>query len=168
MGENYDGRAAGKPAHIVLQPGELIFTQKSQPALGDPKHVNEADEMDAAPVETEPAAAFRAFAVAREKFLSVIADHVVLAGDVKYAPSFGRFEQLIESVEFSRFGKMGKIARVQNKVGRCGQGIDLRNGLLERAGDIRVGWFVETDVAVADLHKAKIAHRGFRRRPGWG
>src|SRR5258706_695273 len=164
MGENYDGRAAGKPAHIVLQPGELIFTQKSQPALGDPKHVNEADEMDAAPIEAEPAAAFRAFAVAREKFLAVVADHVVLAGDVEYAANPGGFEQLIQRVEFSWFGKVRQIARVQNKIRAVGQGIDAGNGPFERAGDIRISRFVETDEAVADLEEAKIAHRGFRRR----
>ena len=41
---------------------------------------------------------------------------------------------------------------------RGGQSVDFGDGLLERADDVGVGRFVETNVAVADLHETEICH----------
>ena len=52
---------------------------------------------------------------------------------------------------------MADVARVDDEVGRLGKGIDLVDGGLKRRGNIRVGRFVESHVAVADLDESKFA-----------
>ncbi len=51
---------------------------------------------------------------------------------------------------------MGKIARVQNKVRLAVQPVDLVDGCLKRARNVRIGRLVEPDVAVADLHESEV------------
>ena len=55
---------------------------------------------------------------------------------------------------------MAQVAGVNDEIGLVGQPVDLIDGRLKRAGDIRVGWLGETDMAVADLHEVELALRG--------
>src|SRR5437867_8075648 len=125
MCKHHDRCAAGKSTHIVFQPCELILAQNPQPALGDIHHVDEANEVDTALVEAEPAAALGAFAVARAEFLAIVTDHIVFAGHIKNLTSLCGFEKLIQRVEFRWLGKMRQVPGVQNEIRRCGQGVDL-------------------------------------------
>ncbi len=58
---------------------------------------------------------------------------------------------------------MTKIARVQNKIRRLGQGVNLGNRFLQRSDHIFVSFFIESDVAVADLRKGEIPAGKVRR-----
>src|SRR5689334_3381536 len=59
MGEDDDGRARGEPAHVVLEPGELVRTEAGEAAGLEVDDVDEGDEVDALAVEAVPAIAPR-------------------------------------------------------------------------------------------------------------
>src|SRR5512135_476124 len=65
MGEDDDGRAGGEPAHVVLEPGELVRTEAGEAAGLEIHDVDQRDEVDALAVEAVPAIALRPLAMAR-------------------------------------------------------------------------------------------------------
>jgi hypothetical protein len=138
----------------------LIRAQDAQATLGDVHDIDQADEVNAPLIEAEPPAASRVLAVTRQVLLAVVADDIVLAGNIEDLAGLGCFEQLIQRVEFLRFRKMRQVASVQYEIRRGGEGIDLGNGLLQGGNYIRVGRLVKTDVAVADLDEAEISRGG--------
>src|SRR3954471_11015338 len=103
MGENDNWSAARESAYIILQPGQLLLAQKPQSALGDVEHVYQSDEVHTTLIEAEPAVAFAALAVAQSELFAIVANDVVFPGDIEDVPCFGRFEQLLQGVEFPRF-----------------------------------------------------------------
>src|SRR5439155_9696191 len=83
VGVDDDGGAGGEPGDVLLEPVELLLAQRAQPVLLEVQDVDEADEVDAVVVEALPAAAGGPLAVAREVLRAVVAEDVVLAGDVE-------------------------------------------------------------------------------------
>jgi len=69
----------------------------------------------------------------------------------------GLTDQLVGIVEFVGLGEMGDIARMDHE-GRARlhcQFLDLADGFAQRAERVRVGRFVEADMAVADLQEGE-------------
>src|ERR1700730_80359 len=66
------------------------------------------------------------------------------------------FQYLVKRIEFTRLRELTQITRVNDEIRCVGHGIDLVDCRLQSSGDVGIGWLVKTDVAVADLDKAKI------------
>jgi len=64
---------------------------------------------------------------------------------------------------------MGEVPGVEEKGRRRLQGVDLRDGQVQRRDDVGIRLALEADVRIADLHEGKIparrlSCRGLRRR----
>ena len=81
-------------------------------------------------IEAEPARALRSLAVAFQILLAVVGKHVVLSWHKKRLPAFGRFQDLIEGVEFTRLRKMTQVSRMNQKVRRMIERVDFVNRFL--------------------------------------
>src|SRR5580704_16462003 len=112
--------------------------------------------MNALLIEAVPAGAFGIFAVAIEKLLAIVADEIVFAGNIVNVLGDTGLENLIDSVELFRLGKMTDIAGVQKELRSHRQRIDFLDRRVECSHDIWIGGFVEAHVAVADLDKAEV------------
>src|SRR4029077_12668846 len=138
-------------------PGELVRSEPSEAAGLEVNHIDETDEVHAVVVETVPALSLGSFTVAVEIGLAeALVDDVVLARNVVDI-ELGLTDDLISVVEFVRLGQMGDIARVDHEGRAClhYQLLDLANGFAQRAERVRVGRFVEADMAVADLQEGE-------------
>ena len=154
MGEDDDGSGIRLVVEIVGEPGELVGSEPSEAAGLEVDHVDETDEVHAVVVEAVPTVPLGAFTVAVEIGLAeALVDDVVLAGNlVDVEPSLT--DDLISVVEFVRLGQMGDIARMDHEGrARNNQFLDLADGLAKRAERVRIGWFIEADMAVADLQE---------------
>src|SRR5579862_7749134 len=108
-------------------------------------------------IEAGPAGAHRTFSVALEKLLAVVTEHVMLAW-YKVDILRGRsFQYLIERIELAGLRELTRITSVNDEIWRVGHGIDLVDCRLQGSGNVRIGWFVKTDVTVADLDKSEVA-----------
>ena len=83
----------------------------------------------------------------------------MLARHIEHLLGAAILEHLFQRVEFPRFGQVREIAGMQEEFRRFRQGVDARDGFAKRGGDVHVGGFVESDMAVADLHKMQLAGR---------
>ena len=73
----------------------------------------------------------------------------------------GLTDKLVGIVEFVWLGEMGDVAGMDHE-GRAGlHRLHLANGFAERAERVRVGRFIEADMAVADLQESEAG--GYRR-----
>ncbi len=86
----------------------------------------------------------------------------MLAGNIEDVFGLNGFQHLIHRVELLRFRMMREVAGVNEKLRLLGQRVDLVDGGLQRAGNVRIGRLVEADVAVADLDKREVVFRWFR------
>ena len=80
----------------------------------------------------------------------------MLPGDIKHVARFNPFDYLGGGIEFGWLGVLSDIAGVNHEIRLVHprlNNVDLLDRLLERAGYILVCCFVESDVAVADLHE---------------
>src|SRR3977135_1374755 len=161
MGEDDDRRARGLVFEIVGEPSELVGSQPSEAAGLEVNHIDETDEVHAVVVEAVPALPLGAFAVPVEISLAqALVDEVVLARNVVYI-ELGLADDLIGVVEFVRLGQMGNVARMDHK-GRAGlHRLHLADGFAKCAESVRIGGFVEADMAVADLQESEAG--GHRR-----
>src|SRR5262249_24583422 len=125
-------------------------------ALANIQHIVKADKMHAFFVEAVPAGPERFLSKTLSKQRPVVTDHVMLARHVKYFACLEAFQILLERIEFFCFRKMTQVTRVQNEVWWSRQCFVFPDRFLQRADDVLVCLFVETDMAVADLHKAEI------------
>src|SRR5579864_6304494 len=125
MRKQNDGRAALQVFNIFLQPFELLVTEAAQAARLQVHDIHQADEMSTVMVEAVPAIAHGTLSKTLAILLPVIVEHIMLAGNIKDAASLQPLKRLVESVEFCVFGELSKIAGVQHKSRRGGQGIDL-------------------------------------------
>src|SRR5205823_969185 len=66
------------------------------------------------------------------------------------------FQYLVERIEFTWLRKLTQITGMNDEIRRVGHGIDLVDRRLQRGGNVRIGWFVKTDVTVADLDKSEV------------
>ena len=79
----------------------------------------------------------------------------------------GALQDLIHIVEFLGLREMADVSRVQQKLRRRRQRIDLIDRRFLSSGHVQIRRFVESHVAVADLHEAQLARcRGIRSQIG--
>src|SRR2546430_14189618 len=92
MGEHDNGRAAGEPLHVLLEPLELLRAEVAEPRRLEARDVDQADEVGAPIIEALPPGAQGPFAVAVEILLPAVGEDVVLAGHVEDTarPEIGR------------------------------------------------------------------------------
>src|SRR5258708_22393699 len=104
VGEDDNGRAVLEMFHVVLQPLELIVSERAQASGFQVPHVDQSDEVDAFLVEAVPTGAFTRFAEALQILLAFVADEIVLAGDVEDVRGLRRLDDLFDVVELSGLG----------------------------------------------------------------
>src|SRR5262249_14422535 len=140
---------------IVGEPGELVGSKPSKAASLEINHIDEPDEVDAMVVEAVPTLPLGSFAVAVEISLAHTLIHeVVLAGNVVNV-ELGLADDLLSIVELVSPGEMRDIARVDHKGWTKLHRLNLADGFAKRAKRVWIGRFVEADMAIADLQKAK-------------
>ena len=136
-----------------MQPIELFLPEHAEATFLDRGDIHQADEVNAALVEAEPTGAVRAFAEALEILGAIVTQDVVLAGDEEDLFRFAVLEHLLEIVELLRLRELREIAGVEDEIGCLRERVNAGDCFAEGRGDIRVGRFVEADMAVADLHE---------------
>src|SRR5713101_647350 len=163
MGEHHEGSAAGEPLDVLLEPVELGLSEASEPTRLEVEHIDQPDKMDALVVEALPARARRS-AEPTQVLLAPVGKDVVLAWYVEDPLGLGALECLGDDVERARLLRVGDVARMDDERGRRLEGLDPGDGLLEGAECILVGFSLEADVRVTDLHEAEV--KGWLRRRG--
>src|ERR1700733_15637102 len=107
-------------------------------------------------IETGPPSALCTFPVALEKLFAVVAEHVMLTRhEVDLLPRRS-LQYLVKRVEFTRLRELTQIAGMNNEIRCVRHGVDFVDRRLQSSGDVRIGWLVKADVAVADLDKAEV------------
>src|SRR6476620_368703 len=155
MGEDDDRRRVRFVLDIVGEPGELGGPEPPKAAGLEVDYVDEGNEVNAVIVEAVPTRALGALTVTGEIGLAqVLVDDVMLAGNVVNI-ELGLTDQLIGIVEFVGLGEMGDIAGMDNEGRVRLQFFDLTDGLAKRAERIRIGRFIEADMAVANMRKGE-------------
>src|SRR5216684_3445134 len=115
MGEDNDGRAGGKTADVILEPGELVGAQGGEASGLEADHVDQRDKMDALAIEAVPAVALCARAMALQIGLAVV-EPVMLAGYVVNIAA-DVLDDLLGRVELSRLREMGDVAGMDDECG---------------------------------------------------
>src|SRR5215475_9098366 len=123
MGEDDDGRARSQPAHVGLEPGDLVRTEAGQAACLEVHDIDEGDEVDALALEAVPAVALRSLTVAGLVGSPAI-EPVMLAGNVVDL-AVGALDDLFGGVELSRLGEVSDVA-----------GMDQEGGFGRQLGDL--------------------------------
>src|ERR1700676_3301270 len=155
MREDDDRRAVRLAFQIGLEPGELLGAEIAETAALEVDDVDETYEVDAMIVEAVPTRALRALAVALQIGLAALfIDDVVLAGHPVTLDA-GLTEHLVGIVELGRLGEMCNVAGVNDEGRLHRHSLHLGDGLTQRAQRIRIGRFVEADVAVAHLQEGE-------------
>src|SRR6266496_111127 len=157
MREHHDGRAVLQMLHIAFQPLELLVAQRAQPAGLQVQYVHKSDEVHASLVKTVPACAPAPFSVAFEELFPIVVQHIVLTRHIEHIFGLRALQDLIDRIEFFRFGKMADVAGVQHEFRCRRQSIDFVHRGLQRAGHVGIGGLIESHVAVADLYEAQLA-----------
>src|SRR5208282_2808145 len=65
-------------------------------------------------------------------------------------------QYLVERVELTRLRELTQITGVNDEIRCVRHRVDLVDRGLQGSGDVRIGWLVETDVTVADLHESEV------------
>src|SRR6476660_10356154 len=155
MGEDDDRRRVRFVFDIVGEPSELVGPEPSKASGLEVDHVDEGNEVNAVIVKAVPTRSLGALAVTGEIGLAqALVDDVMLAGNVVNV-ELGLTDQLAGIVEFVGLGEMGDIAGMDHEGRVCLQFLDLPDGLAKRAKRIRIGRFIEADMAVADMRKGE-------------
>src|SRR5690242_11483730 len=102
VGKQHNRRAVRLRGQIFFQPAQLLVAEQAEAAWFQVEHVDQPDEVHALLIEAVPAETFRSFAVSLEIQLSVVAQAIVFAGDVKDLAGFDRLEDLVHSVKLRR------------------------------------------------------------------
>jgi hypothetical protein len=159
VGEDHDGGAGLQSLDVLLEPFQLLRAEGAESAGLEIQDVDQADKMDGVLVEAVPTVACRPFAVALEVLLAVVVEHVVLAGDEEDSVGLHALEHLVEGIELFGLREMAQIAGVNDEFRRFREGVDFVDGRGEGGANVGIGGLVEAHVAVADLHKGKLAFR---------
>src|SRR5579862_326163 len=115
MCEDDDRRAALQPGDVLLDPFELLLAEVAQSACLEVQHVDESDKMGAVLIEAVPAIALRSLAETLVEHFAVVAEHVVLAGNVEDVSGLETLQRLRQCVELLGLGELREVARVQNE-----------------------------------------------------
>src|SRR4051794_2238383 len=105
--------------------------------------------------EAIPTASSSAFAEAFQIERAVVGGGVVFAGDVEGVSYFCLFDDLRCCVEFGGLGGLSDVSGVKHEFCCRSLRVDLVDSEPQGSGDILICGFVEADMAVADLNKAK-------------
>ena len=111
--EDHDGRTAFQSLHIFFQPLELLRAEGAESTRLEVYYIDQADEVDSIFVETVPAATLRCLALAVQVVLAVVGQDIVLARDEKHIFRARALQHLVHRIEFSGFGKVADVPRVQ-------------------------------------------------------
>src|SRR5947209_14424435 len=142
--------------YILLHPLQLVLSQTAQPTGFQVHYVHQPDEVHAFLIKAVPAATLTVFAIALQVLLAVIADHIMLAGNVEYFFRAGALENLLHGIKLFRLRKMSDVTRVENEARLFWKSVDLCHRRLQRANHVRISGLVEPHMAVTDLDKAEL------------
>src|SRR5262252_11150051 len=138
-----------------------VDTEIAEAASFEINNIDEADEVHAVGVKAVPAGADGGTAVALAIDFSLIRiNQVVFAGHVVHIEARLR-DDVISVVEFLFLRQMTDVAGMDHKGWLLQQGIDLGDRLFQCPKRVRISWFIEADMAVADLQERQAT--GFRR-----
>ena len=164
MGEHDNGRAAGEPLHVLLEPLELLRAEVAEPRRLEARDVDQADEVGALVIEALPSGAQGPFAVAVEILLPAVGEDVVLAGHVEDTARPDALEVLGDRVERAGLLRMREVPSMEHEGWLGRQRIDPRDRLLHRTDHVLVRLAFKADVGVADLNEAEVPGLGAPRR----
>src|SRR5215471_8981082 len=142
--------------NVTFHPFELLVSQRAQSPRLQIQHVHQSDEVHTLLVEAVPTGALTTLSVALQELLAVIVEHVVLARNIKYVFGCRAFQDLIDRIKLFWFREMADIAGMQHELGGCSQTVNFVHRRLQCPRDIRIGRFIESHVAVADLYEAQL------------
>ena len=114
--------------------------------------------MHALLVKAVPSCSFGVFSVPFQVLLAVIVQHVVFPRHEEYFLRARTPQDLVHGVKFFGFREVAYIPRVQHEFGWRRQTINFVYGRLQCPYHIQVRRLIKSHVAVADLHKAQLAH----------
>ena len=157
MGEDDDRRAGGAPLQVLFEPFELLGAETASLGRLERQHIDQPDKMHPALVEAVPAAGLLLGGKPLEELLAVVADHVVLAGDVMDV-LLDRLQDLGGGIELGRLREMRDVAGVEHHCRLFRQFGDAVERRLQGGVRIGVGLLVEADMAVADLDEGEPVH----------
>src|SRR6266436_3479024 len=142
------------PSPTPDTPPTAEYAQKPRSACSTSSALHHLPAIQAARVPAVPARALRALSVALAKLRPVIVQYVVLA---RHKENFlaRRLQNLVHRVELFRLRQVADISGMQQELRRIRQPVDLVHRGLQRPRYIRIRRFVESHVAVADLHEAQ-------------
>jgi hypothetical protein len=152
--ENNNGRAAFETGDVFLKPFELLGAEIAQSTCLEVQHIDQADEMSTVLIKAVPAIALGPLAETLVKHLAVVAENIMLTGNVKDLVGFETLERFGKSVELFGLRELREVARVKNERWGRWQRVDLGNRFAQGCGHIWIGILIKSDVAVADLHEA--------------
>src|SRR5579863_8682322 len=154
MCKHHNRRTGPQPAYILLKPRQLLLSDCAEPF--ELRRIVQADEVNSFVLETPPASPHAPCAETLEIPLAVIAQQIVLAGDVEHLLLTQSSKELIERIELIGLRQMRKVPGMQDEIRLPAECVDLVHGGLEGCIHIGIGGLVEADVAVADLYKSEI------------
>jgi len=116
VGEHDDGRAVLEVLHVGFEPLELLLAKRAEAASFQVGDVDKSDEVDAFLLEAIPARSFAGFAEALQILLALVADEIVLAGDVKDVGGLRRLDELFDVVELGGLARwlMSPVCRMNS------------------------------------------------------
>ncbi len=160
MGEYDDRGAGGASLEIRSDPVQLLRTEAPQSSGLEIQNVDQRDEVHAGVIKAVITPVLRGLAEPREVFAAGRIGNVMLpGGGVQFRGSQLR-EQLLGEIKFRSLGQVGDVARVDDQRRLPGQTVHKVNRAAERAADIRIGVFRETDVGIAELDEQRCSDAG--------
>src|SRR6266480_4390776 len=158
----YNNRCARSEIfHVCLEPFKLLVAELTKTAGLKVQYVDQSNEMDAVLIEAVPAGAF-AFDALQIPFtvkLSAIIEYIMLSRHVENVLCTAALEHLIERVELLRLRQLRDISRVDKEGRRSRHRVDAIERNLECRCDILIRVLIESNMAVANLQKAKVSSR---------
>src|SRR4029077_20340035 len=88
--------------------------------------------------------------------LSAIIEDIVFTRDIENVLGPAALQHLVKGVELFRLRQLCDIPRMNKERGRSGHRVDAIESNLEGLSHIFVRFFVEPDMAIADLQKTKV------------
>ncbi len=154
MREHDNGRAGGVSLQVLLQPVELLLSDPAQSFELD--HVIQTHKVNPFVIETVPARSRSALAEPFQVLAAVVSRDIVLARHIEHLPLAQPLQELVQRIELARLRQMREVARVNQKVRRTLERVNLVHRSLQRPGYIGIRGSVKADMTVADLHEREV------------
>src|SRR5271155_4710100 len=156
MRKDNDRRAGLKMLDVFFEPLQLVVAQRTQSARLQIHHVDQADEVHAFLLKAIPSTALRPFAETLEIALPIVVQDVVLAWNIEDILRRRALQNLLDAIELLGLREVADVPRVQQKLRRRGQRVDLVDSGFQRRCNIRIRRLVKTHMAVANLYEAQL------------